>query len=682
MKGGRRSFAEQTRARLLDLWKGEETFGHPLGCVTTTFTFDAELFEEQCLARFLSIESNPNETAKAYLIEREEKLSQCFACVLVDRAHVAPDRSLRWNLLPVTLPRGGVLHAKLTLLVWENCIRVLIGSANLTEPGYRRNQEVMAALDFGPEGNPPPDLLTQCVSFLNRVRSFASGSNRTEGGPQASLVAFLRSIERRAGLLPPAERGDAECALVSLVPGGAPVVEQLRDLWKGPAPDRAWVLSPFYDKDRQASDTAASFAALLTKQGGRRLIFAAPGRNLPDGTVQIDVPEVLKKSSHPSLEHRFSVVHQRVEIEGKEEDRALHAKSVWLERDGRALYMLGSSNFTAAGLGLHPGHNIELNVVYVIRDCTSQFGKLCVQSWPPDEDLDDLDGVQFLADGLPDSAENSDKPLLPGAFGLALYCLDAQGGRLELEVGGNAPPSFEVHSKDGNSLIGAANWLRDGKQKMVVIPWKAKRPPSSLEVRWRDEERGECTAQWVVNVADMSALPPPDELGSLSLSELMEILTSARPMHEVVMRILDRREKKSAPVAEVEIDPHKKVDTSQFLLRRMRRVAQALEGMRERLQQPVGSTEALRWRLRGPIGPIALAKRLAEEDPDGAAFMIAEVATTLRGVSWQPLGSLGVIDIKMDLDQTLRALHELATKAPAPTNLAKYVRTSFEELLP
>jgi hypothetical protein len=132
----------------------------------------------------------------------------------------------------------------------------------------------------------------------------------------------------------------------------------------------------------------------------------------------------------------------------------------------------------------------------------------------------------------------------------------------------------------------------------------------------------------------------------------------------------------------VEVDPHKKVDTSQFLLRRMRRVAQALEGMRERLQQPVGSIDALRWRLRGPIGPIVLAKRLAVEDPDGAAFMIAEVAATLRGVTWRPLGSLGANDINADVDETVRVLHELATKAPAPTNLAKYVRTSFKELLP
>lgn len=679
MRRPRSSDTEQTRARLLDLWRGEEEFGRPLGCVTTSFTFDADLFEEQCLARFLSIQSNPNETAKAYLIEREEKLSQCFACVLVDGAHVAPDRSLRWHMLPITLPRGGVLHAKLTLLAWENCIRILIGSANLTEPGYRLNQEVMAVLDFGAQENPDPKLLTECVAFLNRVRRFGPGFDRAEGGPQAALAAFLSSVERRARSLSPAGPGE-ECALIPLIPGGDTVVQQLDALWTGSRPDLAWVLSPFFDEEQQASATAAAFSGLLTTRGDRWLTIAAPGRTLPDGTVQIDAPAALKKSSHPSLQHKFSVVQQRVEIEGKDEDRPLHAKSVWLEREDRALYMLGSSNFTAAGLGLHPRHNIELNIAYLIRDRASRFGRLCAQSWPHETELDGLDQVQFLG-GLTDSAENSDTPSLPAAFGLALFCLDERGGRLELQIGGGAPLVFEVRSKDEGSLLDSAGWIRGGRQKTVVVPWESKRPPSSLEVRWQDDKKREYDAPWVVNVADMSALPPPDELGSLSLAELIEILTSSRPLHEVVLRILQRRENKKKPGTHTEVDPHKKVDTSQFLLRRMRRVAQALEGMRDRLQQPVASLEALRWRLRGPIGPIALAKRLAAEDPEGAAFMIAEVATTLRAVPWQPLGALRASAIGSEVSQILRALHKLALQASAPASLAAYVKTSFEELL-
>lgn len=682
MRGGPRSYAEQTRTKLLELWGGEESYGRALGCLTTTFTFDAELFEEQCLARFLGIQSNPNETAKAYLIEREEKLSQCFACVLVDRGHAAPDRSLRWHLLPVALPGGGVLHAKLTLLVWEDLIRVLIGSANLTEPGYRRNQEMMAVLEFNPhEGGAPRELLTQCLAFIDQVRRYAPGYDRADAGPQAALTAFLQSVRTRIEVLPPTRREDAQCALLSLVPGGPSIVAQLKDHWRGPAPDRAWVVSPFFDVEDGANDTAKRFAELLTNRGPRSLFFCAPGRKLPDGKMQLDAPACLRDSSHPALEHGFTYIPERYENDGKDIDRPLHAKALWLEREERALCMLGSSNFTAAGLGLHPKHNIELNVTYVIGNVRSQFARLCLEAWPRDEDLPDLADVQFLEEGQSDSGEMTDGAVLPAAFGLALFVLDTRGARLELEINAEAPAEFTVQAQNGRFLVRGADWWRDGKPQKVIVSWETRRPPSAIEVHWQDDEGGECIAPWIVNVADASSLPPPDELGSLSLEELMEILTSARPLHEVVTRILERREKKGDGDLAVAVDPHRKVDTSQFLLRRMRRVADALEGMRRRLEQPLGSTEALRWRLRGPIGPLALAKRLAEEDPKGAAFMISEVATTLHSVSWRPLGSLGSREVSAEVGHTIQALHELAQNVPAPGNLAKYVRDSFKELM-
>lgn len=688
--------SNKTRARLLDLWTGDVSYGHPLGCVATSFTFDAELFEEHCLARFLSIQTNPNETAKAYLIEREEKLSQCFACVLVDSAHVTASRSLRWHMLPIRIPGGGVLHAKLTLLVWENFIRILIGSANLTEPAYRSNQEVIATLDFGPQGNPAPALLSECIDFLHRVREFAPGFKRSDVGPQAALATFLAAVEQRARSYPAAKRQDAECVLVPLVRsdktvplhrrasapprGSKTVLQQLANMWIGPRPDRAWVLSPFFDEDARVGTAAAALGAVLNSRGKRTTRFVGAGRTLPDGTVQIDVPAALKDSSHPSLRHKFAVVEQRVEIDGKPVDRSLHAKSIWLEKDNRALYMLGSSNFTAAGLGLHPHHNIELNLAYIIRDRKSRFGKLCAQSWPSEIDLDDIESVQFLG-GLPDSADNADVPRLPTAFGLALYYLDERGARLELEIGTDTPPIFSVLSAEQVVLLDGQAWACNGCARTLVLAWDAKRPPSSLEVRWQDDSGNEWSAPWIINVADMSVLPPPDELGSLSLSELIDILSSARPLHEIVPRIIQRRERPTPREENLKVDPHKSVDTSQFLLRRMRRVAQALEGMRTRLKQPVSSLDALRWRLRGPIGPVALAKQLSAEDPEGAAFMIAEVAATLRSVTWQPLGTLHRQAIGREVAEITRALQALARKAPASPSLASYVTASFEELL-
>ena len=42
---------------MLDLWRPPRDAGDPLGCLATTYTFAPSLFDEQCLARFLEIES-------------------------------------------------------------------------------------------------------------------------------------------------------------------------------------------------------------------------------------------------------------------------------------------------------------------------------------------------------------------------------------------------------------------------------------------------------------------------------------------------------------------------------------------------------------------------------------------------------------------------------------------------
>jgi hypothetical protein len=55
--------------------------GDPIGCVATTFTFSPAFFEEECLSRFLRLETDPAEDGPAYLVEREEKLAQLTCAV-------------------------------------------------------------------------------------------------------------------------------------------------------------------------------------------------------------------------------------------------------------------------------------------------------------------------------------------------------------------------------------------------------------------------------------------------------------------------------------------------------------------------------------------------------------------------------------------------------------------------
>ena len=176
---GRRSKSlDPESCRLLNLWSPDADFGAPIGCVATTFTFDAGHFEEQCLARFISMETDPGESARAYLIEREEKLSQVFACILVDQRHAQNQRSLRWHLLPIRLPGLAIQHAKLSLLLWERHLRIVIGSANLTAAGYRTNRELVAALDFAPEHGGPLALARGCIDYLRGPEPILAGQRQ------------------------------------------------------------------------------------------------------------------------------------------------------------------------------------------------------------------------------------------------------------------------------------------------------------------------------------------------------------------------------------------------------------------------------------------------------------------------------------------------------------------------
>ena len=98
--------------KLLDAWTPPDRAGDPLGCIATSYTFSTSFFEEECVGRFLQLQSDPNEDGAYYLIEREEKLaSLACAAALVDAGHCQGTRSLRWDLLPARVP-SGILHAK------------------------------------------------------------------------------------------------------------------------------------------------------------------------------------------------------------------------------------------------------------------------------------------------------------------------------------------------------------------------------------------------------------------------------------------------------------------------------------------------------------------------------------------------------------------------------------------
>lgn len=684
MKKGKRSFEERAERKLLELWEPGNGFGPPVGCVATTFTFDAAFFEEECLTRFAGVQSDPTENDRVYLIEREEKLSQCFAAVIVDQAHVPTHRSLRWQVLCARVPRG-IQHAKISLLVWQHGIRLLIGSANLTVPGYRRNYENVAVLEFGPTLDEPTplELLEQALEFLETVRELAAGAN-SPVGPQGGLARFLKGVRRQitGWPRPTWPRGEPRAALLPIRPGQPTLFEQLGELISGSPYQTAWVQSPFFDDGDGVKRVVTALAAILAQRGERTIWFGAPGAVLPDGTIDYSAPEVLREPFLRRVDHRFTFIDECAlgdDDEPTGELRSLHAKNIWIERDDAAIFCIGSSNFTCAGTGLAKGAgNYELNIAYIMPDLNSEFVQICKRAYPPQTEIDlDEDKVRFLPKEQDRTTDGAEIVGLPIEFGEATF--DPGPPPVVLcEIAKNAPDHFVIASAEGEVLLDMARWKALGSPSSVRLPWTSQRPPSHLRVSWRSESY-DLASIWSVNVLDPSLLPPPDELRSLDLEELLQVLTSSCPPHQTVAKILKRRANGKNGKTAAELDPHRRIDTRGFLLQRMRRFATALEGLRDRLERPVYSREALRWRLAGPYGVTVLAQRLAAEDKEGAAFMISELARTVAAAEIPAGGELAAKEIRSMLTASLAELHMLAEQHPAPANLSAYVKRTFAE---
>lgn len=679
MKRGKRSADDRARSRLLDYWQRKPECGEPIGCIATSFTFDAAFFEEQCLARFVGMETDPIEDERGYRIEREEKLSSTFCAVIVDQRHVPWLRSLRWHAFGARVPREGVFHPKLALLVWQQRVRLVIGSANLTDTGYRKNLENAGTLDFTPDGDVPRSLLEDVLGFLDDIRSLAPGADVADG-PQERLRRFLATVRTHVSGWSAGgwARGEPRVSLAFVGPGRRSLFEQLRACWSFAPAIVAWVMSPFFDSGARARATADALESLLIQRGDRQVGFIVSGRHQPDGTIELDMPAALASSTSSRVVYSHALV---VPAEG-EEPRLLHAKTLWIQRDDQALYCVGSSNFTQAGTGLSSGAgpiNVEANLVYELPSLADDFARVCERAYPATEDIELGPHVKFLE--LDDrTPEPTSHVVLPACFGAATLRIVGNECWLDLEILSEPPPDFAVVLGTGQILVAAAAWISEGRSAVIACRLDHPQPPSYVGVMWGAGLEQLC-AIWPVNVQDTSRLPAPAELRELTLEDLLEVLTSARPAHESISRILARRAARTKASQDGhETDPHKKVDTRHHLLKRMRRAAAAMEELRARLERPSFSDQALRSRLHGALGPLALAEKLVIEEPVGAAFVIAELAATVASARLDPRGELTLDEARAMVRAVVRELQSLAARHPAPENLRAYVDQTFQEV--
>ncbi len=686
--------------KLLDAWHPPEGAGDPIGCLATSFTFDSVFFEEECLSRFVRIESDPIEDGPLYLLEREEKLAQVqYAGAIVDRHYCRGSRSLRWDLLGARVPNG-VLHAKICLLHWTRCVRLIVASANLTESGYRRNHEAFGVLDFAPGVAAPREALQQVVAYLENVTGtyVAAGTSALE-----RLRRFLGGVDEAVEAWGPQEPAGVRIVPVLVRPRGEGAIEALSKLWPTRTPaEEATVVSPFYDMWYEDPDrpSLAVWEKLLRKRGRAGMRYLVAAEELPGEDGLLVLAPLTLEAAKPRGRPDCFVEFERLSLD---RDRPLHAKGIWLESDRAVLYMVGSSNFTSAGLGLMKDDgsgatrrgaatgNLEANLAYIVRkDRAPDLAKALSTGLLPTTPIDHSNKLQWKPVGAAGEDEPAeDHVVLPRGFLSAAYRWDKSKGGLVLLHLGQTPPDWRITEEEKKRIVyGEAQWRQEGHPTVIELPWPDDRPPSGLWVSWAESK---ASAWWPVTVESMQSLPPPQELRDLPLDVLINILTSARPLYRNPALRLYLRKRRDEAVSgnqgsvdvDPDLDPHRRVDTTGFLLQRTRRVSWALQALRERLGRPAASEQALHWRLRGPVGALALAQALKGEagSEQEQAFLLAELMLELHRI--QPQSAPGCLPASRVRDEILAVIPELKGLVPQEASrfgvsVRNYVEKVFE----
>ncbi|MEW6260228.1 MAG: hypothetical protein AB1547_10025 [Thermodesulfobacteriota bacterium] len=619
---------------LADYWKPPADngliggVGEPVFCLATTFEFDAGFFEAELLPRFLCLRFDHTENERTFIIEREESLATTHVGVLVDASKFDPRQTtLQWDQLPIQVP-GGIQHAKLTVLVWERIARLIVGSANLTRQGYRRNRELFAALDFfdAPD-SAPLSVLRDALAFIDTLctwsRALPAATQRIHETidqiqarvrPWSSAPQNFSPRERpRAGLVvshPAHALGSAQSSL-----------KQLIRIWMPRRAVRLTVMTPFVGQQTNGEDTVLhSMRELPMARNveGRLIVPEVPAPEGEKGRI-VPLPQAFGRCWKKRFGKNARVLLVPMRVDGADErPRDLHAKAILIEGDSYDVLMIGSSNFTPHGMGIG-AFNCEANLVFEDKADEKRNGRTFGDrlgvpvSW---DDALDVDDIVWQAPEQAPEDDPSAKPHLPAFFTCASY--SQTRGELRVGIdrtqpepvdwnirlpGQSAEPSVSLFTRTSCSSNGTTLFLTlDERTRGIHL--------TALRVSWTDEDAARQEAFLAVAVENKDTdLLPPEEFRRLSVDGIIECLLSGRsPAEWIEKRGAWRKRYASTDAA---IESLRAVDTSNYVLYRVRRFGRALAAMADRIVRTSPTPNAIRYRLlRDPLGPVHLADAL------------------------------------------------------------------------
>lgn len=636
--------ADISSRKLIDRLVPNPDWGPLLGLLATTYELEPEFFEMDFLPSVFGLGAW-DDRSWATRIQLEKRLSELDAAVILAEArrYRGRPRSLRLEVQAAVTPRGSSLHAKVTLLLFDRAVRLIVGSANLTKPGYRANREVVAVLTASRSSRKEAALLIQALA-----------------GMDAALAPWLppdaRGLIRHSReTLEPWTSGTADPDTAFVWSNGQ--TKLWRDyLARWPADDfirRISILSPFWSED--AGLTLTAFLAELKERGllavDAEVRLLADAFEGPDGEFVPILP--LGYTAYDWAALGVSALAQAVSprvhpdelggMEGVTGTRALHAKVVIIEGTRNALAYLGSANFTAHGWGFlesKAAANIEAGLIL----------RRPVRAAVMESLLPDLVGEPILlTDGNvkalrgPENGPGDDP--WPEFITHVLLTPDTDEDKLRLliEIAPGSSSLFwsaRLLDKEGipvETLV-AVEETEDASRTSFLVPLS----PQTL-VRLLTEQEimicwNECPSGRPVplNVESSARVRLPISPGNHRIKEtdLLSYYQGRISWEELFpdpdLSIGDGN-KLPPPVA-----PPSGVDKSRIQSYQIREFVEALAGLRQDLQAATHSEPSMRFALLGPVSPVALAQTVFEaattnsRTPTAAAFQLVEILACLN----------------------------------------------------
>lgn len=628
--------------KLVDRLTPEPSLGRLLGILATSYEMQPEFFETDFLPTLLGLGTWDDRNWMSRIALEKHLAELEAATVLVDaRPYRGRPRSLRVEVEPVFLPSGRILHAKMLLAVYEDTVRFTFGSANLTEPGYRRNREIAAALTGSAKRPVEARLVRQALQGLRPLLN----PWITESAAQLCELAEERLAEWAADEIHPQQW---------FVWGGGrePIWRQVISHW--PEHDRVGritVVSPFWSEEGENGPVTRFVGAL--RDGARlspdvelRLLTeAAPDKQgtykprLPESFATFDARSIGVSASAFAVDPRVppEEVGMGDEFIGT---RNLHAKIVLLEGETTSLAFLGSANFTNRGWGFLEGPeraNIEAGLVMrrtgdqrasfqglvpsTTGDAVPLAGAAAGRLAPPEPSPTELAWPGFLREVLlaPSDADPNQLELVIVVEPTAVV-EGWQLGHLPVEGGLPGPALHRVDDADQTTTRCAISLSKPQLERLLR--------EQEVHVKWWLCEDGR---PFPVNVAmaAKTALPISPGTGRPEEQHLIAYYQGRITWEDMFP---DPEGEGGNQNGDHGDDEPSGVDKSQIQSYIIREFVEALNGITDDLKAAARTPKAcMRLTLLGPVSPLALARRVVEaaesgeRTPTATGFQLVEI---------------------------------------------------------